>query len=301
MSSTLPDNLDQDFRSLASAVDKICDKYRCHFYGTFTSPKTGESVPIQSAGSFSDGDITTSSSSFNSTASGASGEEESHKMFSVDPSNAIEVSNYLFNCFEEFQQLPCKSLAKSWIKIVEPKKQAKYPYKLRDKSKPYWWPSDARHVEPDHLRKEERISLLISLLRVFKNREAELLNAAGLINELSPKNSITRTGDDHGARRFSILQNMFRVIKNSIEDNVKSIEVIKPGKKYSSGLYRRALLKKRLDQLKTNPTHNQELSQANNILNSNCGKQLLPPLQFSTQVPIQAKFPSYSCSFASLS
>ena len=66
----------------------------------------------------------------------------------------------LFSCVT---QLVCKNLAKQWIKIIEPYKQTKYPYKFS--RKPPWWPSSVSHTEPDHLTKAGRIALLISILR----------------------------------------------------------------------------------------------------------------------------------------
>ena len=69
-------------------------------------------------------------------------------------------------CFKLMQQLPCKTIAKCWVKTVEPKKQAHHPYnggqsaaKLGKKgdggvTKPDWWPKEGcRHKEPDHITK----------------------------------------------------------------------------------------------------------------------------------------------------
>ncbi|KAJ8102139.1 hypothetical protein POJ06DRAFT_77837 [Lipomyces tetrasporus] len=67
--------------------------------------------------------------------------------------------------FRQLQQLACKVVAKAWIKVIEPKKQSNHPYNKGDEFKPDWWPSEARHKEPDHLMKPERLVLLISMLR----------------------------------------------------------------------------------------------------------------------------------------
>ncbi|GAA6013274.1 hypothetical protein JCM10207_000839 [Rhodosporidiobolus poonsookiae] len=58
-----------------------------------------------------------------------------------------------------------KHVAKAWIKVIEPHKQALYPYREGDGLKPEWWPLHIRHKEPDHLGKPERISLLAHLVR----------------------------------------------------------------------------------------------------------------------------------------
>lgn len=50
----------------------------------------------------------------------------------------------------------CTQICKAWIKVVEPQKQANFPYlagEASESSKPPWWPSAVRHLEPDHLVK----------------------------------------------------------------------------------------------------------------------------------------------------
>jgi hypothetical protein len=86
-----------------------------------------------------------------------------------------DVKTFLETRFRQLQQLCCKIVAKAWIKVIEPKKQTRYPYNRGEESKPEWWPDDVRHKEPDHLMKPgilqsdmsnlERISLLMTLLR----------------------------------------------------------------------------------------------------------------------------------------
>jgi len=67
--------------------------------------------------------------------------------------NPAEVTIFLETRFRQLQQLCCKIVAKAWIKVIEPKKQTRYPYNRAEESKPEWWPDDVRHKEPDHLMK----------------------------------------------------------------------------------------------------------------------------------------------------
>lgn len=84
------------------------------------------------------------------------------------------VRNFYEERFKHLQQIPCKSIAKDWIKAIEPKKQAQFPYNggkggrepgsaedvssnkgAGDKTRPPWWPTDGcPHREPDHIHKE---------------------------------------------------------------------------------------------------------------------------------------------------
>lgn len=50
-------------------------------------------------------------------------------------------------------QLGCRSVAKAWVKALQPRKQTNYPYRGRGATRPPWWPADVPHVEPDHLSK----------------------------------------------------------------------------------------------------------------------------------------------------
>ena len=75
------------------------------------------------------------------------------------------VDNYYSSRFAALQQATCKLVVKAWIKVIEPKKQMKYPYNKGEELKPAWWPEGVRHREPDHLSKTERLTLLSSIVR----------------------------------------------------------------------------------------------------------------------------------------
>jgi hypothetical protein len=76
--------------------------------------------------------------------------------------------------FGQMQQGMCKTVAKAWIKIIEPKKQTRCPYNKGEEGKPDWWPEGVRHKEPDHLMKPERHSLLLTILRSPKIKVSRL-------------------------------------------------------------------------------------------------------------------------------
>lgn len=79
-----------------------------------------------------------------------------------------KITNYYEGALEHFQQLNCRTLAKAFIKFIEPHKQVRHPYNGGkpspgsapgstgdpEKTKPEWWPPGVMHKEPDHLRKE---------------------------------------------------------------------------------------------------------------------------------------------------
>ncbi|ADV20021.1 conserved hypothetical protein [Cryptococcus gattii WM276] len=85
-----------------------------------------------------------------------------------------EVAPYFAKRFAAVQQDTCKLVAKAWIKVIEPKKQSKFPYNKGENAKPKWWPDGVPHRAPDHLSKEQRIVLLIHLLRSGLARVADL-------------------------------------------------------------------------------------------------------------------------------
>ncbi|KAG2416140.1 hypothetical protein HFD88_007332 [Aspergillus terreus] len=103
----------------------------------------------------------------------------STNMVGLEIGDTEKVLEYYENALKHFQQLNCRQIAKAFIKFIEPRKQVKHPYnggKPRagaasgekgdpEKTKPEWWPAGVVHKEPDHLRKEQRIRLLIHIVR----------------------------------------------------------------------------------------------------------------------------------------
>jgi hypothetical protein len=79
--------------------------------------------------------------------------------------NRALLRRYYEKAFEDFQQLNCRAIAKSYVKLVEPRKQVHFPYNGRrsiagvtqtdnpEHTKPGWWPAGVLHKEPDHLLK----------------------------------------------------------------------------------------------------------------------------------------------------
>ena len=89
----------------------------------------------------------------------------------LDLSDNSAVKEYVYVALQTLRQLPCKALAKMLIRIVEPKKKNKHPYKGGIDSRPPWWPDYVIHKEPDHLPKEARLMLLSHLIiTVFPRR-----------------------------------------------------------------------------------------------------------------------------------
>ena len=85
-------------------------------------------------------------------------EEEEERPSTPPPEHALTLANdqldtYYTDRFAAMQQNTCKLVVKQWIKIIEPKKQMKYPYNAGEGSKPAWWPEGVKHKEPDHLTK----------------------------------------------------------------------------------------------------------------------------------------------------
>ncbi|KAL9121284.1 MAG: hypothetical protein Q9187_002160 [Circinaria calcarea] len=101
------------------------------------------------------------------------------------------MKNYYLTRFKQIQQVPCKSIAKAWIKLIEPKKQVKHPYNGGKKARsmgimknggeltrPDWWPKrGCPHKEPDHQKKERKRNnfSVRSPLLIFRQARLNLL------------------------------------------------------------------------------------------------------------------------------
>ncbi|KAA1114390.1 hypothetical protein PGT21_006923 [Puccinia graminis f. sp. tritici] len=83
-------------------------------------------------------------------------------------SSPLSIASFLENKFRQLQQNTCKLVCKAWIKVIEPKKQRKFPYRSGETSKPDWWPRGVVHREPDHLLKPDRIKLMLAVLGAGK-------------------------------------------------------------------------------------------------------------------------------------
>ncbi|BCS00451.1 uncharacterized protein AKAW2_50792A [Aspergillus luchuensis] len=89
------------------------------------------------------------------------------------------LEQYYTISLRHFQQVNCRVVAKAFIKFIEPRKQVRHPYNGGrpkpgappgtkgdpEKTKPEWWPAGVVHREPDHLKKEERVDLLVHIVR----------------------------------------------------------------------------------------------------------------------------------------
>ncbi|KAJ5642672.1 hypothetical protein N7490_006672 [Penicillium lividum] len=123
---------------------------------------------------------------------------------------------YFAKVFQNLQQTNCRSIAKVWVKIVEPRKQILFPYNGRkvvagktiqfspEETQPPWWPTGVSHREPDHLLKAERIALLVHILcelRTSHRITAQKLKDAGqhIRQSISPM------------ERLQLLDELFRV------------------------------------------------------------------------------------------
>ncbi|MCJ1476859.1 hypothetical protein MMC13_005528 [Lambiella insularis] len=109
-------------------------------------------------------------------------EGTSQKMVQIRVTDEATLEKFYTTRFIQMQQIPCKIVNKAWIKVVEPKKQARHPYNGGslastigrtgdgELTKPSWWPLDGcRHREPDHIQKHERLKLLLHILRKLYN------------------------------------------------------------------------------------------------------------------------------------
>ncbi|PWY72893.1 kinesin [Aspergillus heteromorphus CBS 117.55] len=90
-----------------------------------------------------------------------------------------KMEQYYTISFRHFQQVNCRVVCKAFIKVIEPRKQVRHPYNGGrpkpgappgtkgdpEKTKPEWWPASVVHREPDHLKKEERVELLVHIVR----------------------------------------------------------------------------------------------------------------------------------------
>lgn len=104
----------------------------------------------------------------------SSSKNNNHAKYEVTLATEAERTAFFQLRFGQMQQGMCKTVAKAWIKIIEPKKQTHCPYNKGEEGKPEWWPAGVRHKEPDHLMKPERQALLLTILRSSRIKVSRL-------------------------------------------------------------------------------------------------------------------------------
>jgi hypothetical protein len=98
--------------------------------------------------------------------------ENHSQLIPIEIGDSKKLKEYLLTAFTSFQQINCRTICKSWIRTIEPKKQVNHPYNGNlkvnrgqkfpsdaldpEETKPKWWPSkeECPHKEPDHINKE---------------------------------------------------------------------------------------------------------------------------------------------------
>jgi len=120
--------------------------------------------------------------------------------------------------FSQLQQGMCKTVAKAWIKIIEPKKQTRCPYNKGEEGKPGWWPEGVRHKEPDHLMKPERHALLLTILRSPKIQVARLQLATAEVVALIK------------ADKVSLLMDVYRIAREEEKMREANVDLDTPMK-----------------------------------------------------------------------
>ncbi|EED18145.1 hypothetical protein TSTA_119090 [Talaromyces stipitatus ATCC 10500] len=156
--------------------------------------------------------------------------EDSGDQISLEIGNRKKVSAFYGSAFRRLQQVNCRILAKSFIKVIEPRKQVKHPYNGGkgalpgqkgdpEKTKPDWWPRHVIHREPDHIKKDFRLMLLVHLVQNLlpMGITAEMLEDAALDcrRQIGP--------EERREERLGVIEEIFRVRK--IEERYERNEI----------------------------------------------------------------------------
>jgi hypothetical protein len=167
------------------------------------------------------------------------GQDGAKKIVTFHLQDEEGLRKWYVDAFDAVQQVTCRTIAKLWIKKIEPKKQSAHPYngglpkedpKDPERTKPGYWPEQIPHKEPDHIQKDrecftiarsqeadqksERITLLTHLIvntphqqLVPKDKIGDLIGAAELEAQSAERKN------DFPPDKWEILQHIFKVRK----------------------------------------------------------------------------------------
>ncbi|OOF92737.1 hypothetical protein ASPCADRAFT_152236 [Aspergillus carbonarius ITEM 5010] len=153
----------QSINPAALSYDRVEDA-SCHRQGKRRRLHTHNPVPV----------VQNSRPDFSTAPSGAGANR-----IPLEIGDSDRLEQYYTISLRHFQQVNCRVVSKAWIKFIEPRKQVRHPYNGGrpkpgappgskgdpEKTKPEWWPAGVVHREPDHLKKEERVELLVHIVR----------------------------------------------------------------------------------------------------------------------------------------
>ncbi|KUL81996.1 hypothetical protein ZTR_09817 [Talaromyces verruculosus] len=108
----------------------------------------------------------------------------SDNQFPLEIGDTKNVTKFYTMAFIELQQLNCRLVAKTFIKLIEPRKKARYPYNGGEDTKPDWWPRGVRHREPDHLTKSQRVELLVHLVQNLLRKGVTVESLEGAVCDI---------------------------------------------------------------------------------------------------------------------
>lgn len=152
-----------------------------------------------------------------------SGQLDQYDKVDLDMTDKTAAKDYITLSLYTIRQIPCKILAKMLVRIIEPKKKNKYPYKRGADGQPPWWPDTVIHKEPDHLSKEARVTLLCHLITVVipKHYTERFILRMGVA-------AVTTLNFQPRSYKFELVKALFQVSANIRRDKGEVIQIIVP-------------------------------------------------------------------------
>ncbi|RHZ48752.1 DUF2841 domain-containing protein [Aspergillus thermomutatus] len=122
-------------------------------------------------------------------------------------SNTQQVTDYYWQTFSSILQGDIRRIGQAWIGLIEPNKPNIHPYNRGANAKPKWWPDGVRHESPHHLHTNERVPLLIHILRMSGKGK---ITCVELQEAAVQKTAVSKTQ----ARTLKILNEIIAMRKN---------------------------------------------------------------------------------------
>ncbi|KAL3452849.1 hypothetical protein BJX65DRAFT_302759 [Aspergillus insuetus] len=137
-----------------------------------------------------------------------------NNMVAMQIGDTEKLIEYYENALKHFQQINCRLIAKHFIRHIEPRKQVKHPYNGGESgnpeiTKPEWWPAEVMHKEPDHLKKQQRLQLLVHILRKLGKFDI----TAEKLEDISQDCKRSLKPEDSIDEKMDILTEIFKVRK----------------------------------------------------------------------------------------
>ncbi|KAJ4286955.1 hypothetical protein N0V90_012835 [Kalmusia sp. IMI 367209] len=103
-------------------------------------------------------------------------DDSCHSLHVLQVGNIEHIEHFYAVRLTELNTRPLHAIVTAWVKKIEPLRQKKYGHydtskmcRLSSTTRPIWWPNKVPYFDPAHLKREDLITLAVSIMLVHRH------------------------------------------------------------------------------------------------------------------------------------